>query len=152
MHDAHTLGSFRSGISKYAAIKMCYMDNQSYTPLQGGASPPFQVVTMKQTYRQNFSNLPKRLKEPLNSLEGVGKLHLRVPWQGGQQAGGALHGALALSLSRGAGAAAAPVQPRVLRLHRMGAPNFIVTPKLVFIHHGSSLTSARDQLLIHHHS
>lgn len=71
---------------------------------QGGASPPFQVVTMKGTYRQNFSDLPKRLEELLNSLEGVGKLHLRVLWLGGHQAGGALHGAPALSLSHGAGA------------------------------------------------
>lgn len=68
---------------------------------------------MKGTYRQNFSDLPKRLEEPLNSLEGVGKLHLRVPWLGGHQAGAALHGAPALSLSHSARAVAAPVQPHI---------------------------------------
>lgn len=99
---------------------------------------------MKLTYRQNFSNMPKRLEEPLDSLDGGGKLHLGVPWLGGHQAGAALVSAPALSLSCNAGAAAAPVQPHVLCLHRMGAPDCIVTPEPVFMHHGSALSSARD--------
>lgn len=120
MHDTHTLGSFRTGISKYTAIKICvYMNSLTHHCREVGTEfqvSPFQVVTMKWTYRQNFSNLPKRLKEPLNSVEGVGKLHLRVPWPGGPQARGALHGAPALSCSCSAEAAAAPVQPHILCL------------------------------------
>lgn len=112
----------------------------------GGTSPPFQLVPMKWTFRQKFSNLPKTLKEPLNSPEWIWKaqpwLGTRLwhvgssPWCSGRR--------ICSCSAAGSGCSSSSMTAAGSELHRLVTPKCILRPGPVFKCHGSSLSSESD--------
>lgn len=162
MHDAHTLVSSRTGISKYTATYVYgYMANYtlsltrcSWEVSMGKCFTTFQLVPIKRTFRQNFSDLPKRLEEPSSSPGGFGSSSRRAPWPGGSRrcvgsspwcsgqwtrSGLATGSTCSRSSTRAAGS----------HIHRLGTPKCVLKPDPVFKRRGSSVSSERDKLPIH---